>query len=83
MIEWLSVADTARMIASGELTAVKVVDHHLERIHSLDRDIKTYLTVDAEGARAQAAAIDARRAHGDASGQSPRRDRSTRRYSGG
>jgi aspartyl-tRNA(Asn)/glutamyl-tRNA(Gln) amidotransferase subunit A len=65
MIEWLSVADTARMIASGELTAVKVVDHHLERIHSLDRDIKAYLTVDAEGARAQAAAIDARRANGD------------------
>jgi aspartyl-tRNA(Asn)/glutamyl-tRNA(Gln) amidotransferase subunit A len=65
MIEWLSVTDTARMIASGELTAVKVVDHHLERIHSLDRDIKAYLTVDAEGARAQAAAIDARRANGD------------------
>ena len=65
MIEWLSVADTARMIASGELTAVKVVDHHLERIHSVDSGIKAYLTVDAEGARAQAAAIDARRAHGD------------------
>ncbi len=65
MIEWLSVADTARMIASGELTAVKVVDHHLERIHAVDSGIKAYLSVDAEGARAQAAAIDARRAHGD------------------
>jgi aspartyl-tRNA(Asn)/glutamyl-tRNA(Gln) amidotransferase subunit A len=65
MIEWLSVADTARMIASGELTAVKVVDHHLERIHAVDSNIKAYLTVDTEGARAQAAAIDARRANGD------------------
>jgi aspartyl-tRNA(Asn)/glutamyl-tRNA(Gln) amidotransferase subunit A len=65
MIEWLSVADTARMVSSGELTATRVVDHYLERIHSLDNGIKAYLSVDVEGARAQAAAIDARRANGD------------------
>ncbi len=65
MTEWLSVADTARRIAAGELEAVRVVDRYLERIRDVDRDIGSYLAVDAEGARAAAAAIDKRRAAGE------------------
>jgi len=64
MTEWLSVADTAAKIASGELTAVAVTDRVLERIASVDRELGAYLAVDAEGARAAAQAVDAQRAAG-------------------
>ena len=64
MSEWLSVADTAKQIAAGELTAARVVDHLLERIGTVDRDVGAYLTVDAEGARQAAVAIDQARAAG-------------------
>ncbi|NVB80533.1 MAG: Asp-tRNA(Asn)/Glu-tRNA(Gln) amidotransferase subunit GatA [Kofleriaceae bacterium] len=65
MTEWLSVADTARQVAAGEIEATRVVERYLERIRDVDRDIGSYLAVDAEGARAAAAAIDARRAAGE------------------
>ncbi len=64
MSEWLSVADTAKQIAAGELTAARVVDHLLERIGTVDRDVGAYLTVDTEGARQAAAAVDQARAAG-------------------
>ncbi|HUS30784.1 MAG TPA: Asp-tRNA(Asn)/Glu-tRNA(Gln) amidotransferase subunit GatA [Kofleriaceae bacterium] len=64
MTEWLSVAETATKIASGETPAVRVVEKLLERIRSVDRDVKSYLAVDADGARSTAAAIDAARAAG-------------------
>ena len=51
MSEWLSVTDTATKIAAGEVTAEKVVDHMLERIASVDREVGAYLAVDANGAR--------------------------------
>jgi aspartyl-tRNA(Asn)/glutamyl-tRNA(Gln) amidotransferase subunit A len=50
----------ARAIATGETTATKVVDDTLARIAASDLD--AYLAVDAEGARATAAAIDRKRA---------------------
>ncbi len=64
MSEWLSVADTAKQIASGELTAASVVEQQLARIGKLDGELGAYLAVDGEGARAAAAAIDAQRAAG-------------------
>ena len=64
MSEWLSVADTAKQIAAGERTAASVVEHLLARIGKLDAELGAYLAVDAEGARAAAAAIDAARAAG-------------------
>jgi aspartyl-tRNA(Asn)/glutamyl-tRNA(Gln) amidotransferase subunit A len=64
MSEWLSVADTARKIAAGELTAAGVVDAYLARIASVDRELAAYLAVDGEGARTAAQQIDAQRAAG-------------------
>ncbi|HUS32752.1 MAG TPA: Asp-tRNA(Asn)/Glu-tRNA(Gln) amidotransferase subunit GatA [Kofleriaceae bacterium] len=65
MSEWLSVAETAQKIAAGELTAVRVIDRYIERIRDVDRGLKAYLTLDAERARAEAVAIDKRRAAGE------------------
>jgi aspartyl-tRNA(Asn)/glutamyl-tRNA(Gln) amidotransferase subunit A len=62
--EWLSVSETAKKIASGELAAVAVVETFLERIGRVDRDVKSYLAVDAAGARSVAATIDSMRAAG-------------------
>ena len=62
MIEWFGVAETAKKIASGEISAVRVVDRHIERIRDIDREIKSYLVVDTEGARAAAIAVDQARA---------------------
>jgi aspartyl-tRNA(Asn)/glutamyl-tRNA(Gln) amidotransferase subunit A len=62
MSEWLTATETARQIAAGELTAAKAVDAYLARIAKHDGELGAYLAVDAEGARAQAAAIDAMRA---------------------
>ena len=64
MSEWLSVVETARKIVAGEVTAASVVDRYLERIASVDREIGAYLAVDAEGARAQASAVDKQRQTG-------------------
>ncbi len=68
MSEWLSVAATAKAIASGELTAARVVERTLERIRDVDRDVKSYLAVDADGARSHAAIVDATRAAGQSLG---------------
>jgi aspartyl-tRNA(Asn)/glutamyl-tRNA(Gln) amidotransferase subunit A len=64
MSEWLSVADTASKIATGELTAERVVERMLERIANLDRELGAYLAVDSEGARGAAKAVDQQRAAG-------------------
>jgi aspartyl-tRNA(Asn)/glutamyl-tRNA(Gln) amidotransferase subunit A len=62
MSEWLTVTETAKRIAAGELTAVAATDAYLARIARHDGELGAYLAVDAEGARAQAAAVDAARA---------------------
>jgi aspartyl-tRNA(Asn)/glutamyl-tRNA(Gln) amidotransferase subunit A len=62
--EWLSVSETAKKIAAGELTAAAVVETFLERIGRVDRGVKSYLAVDADGARSAAATIDTMRAAG-------------------
>src|SRR2546427_13027250 len=61
MTAWLSAAETARRIAAGELTSVAAVDAYIERIGKLDKELDAYLAVDAEGARAAAHVVDARR----------------------
>ncbi|AWZ07232.1 MULTISPECIES: Asp-tRNA(Asn)/Glu-tRNA(Gln) amidotransferase subunit GatA [unclassified Streptomyces] len=60
----LTAAETAGKIASGELTAVRVTEAHLARIEQTDEKVRAFLHVDREGALAQAAAVDARRAAG-------------------
>ena len=58
----MTVAETAQRIAAGEVTATAIVDGMLARIADVDRELGAYLAVDADGARAAAAAIDKRRA---------------------
>jgi aspartyl-tRNA(Asn)/glutamyl-tRNA(Gln) amidotransferase subunit A len=67
-VAFWSVADTARRIAAGEITASQVVDTMLGRIQAIDGELGAYLAVDGAGARAQAAEIDRRRAANQALG---------------
>jgi len=50
---------TAAAVASGETTAVATTQAHLDRIAAVDGDVHAFLYVDAEGALAQAARVDA------------------------
>ena len=58
-------ADLAGAIASGELSSVEVTQAHLDRIAKVDEKVHAFLHVDAEGALAAAAAVDAKRAAGE------------------
>ncbi|MEO8551621.1 MAG: Asp-tRNA(Asn)/Glu-tRNA(Gln) amidotransferase subunit GatA [Kofleriaceae bacterium] len=59
--EWMSVTETAEKVASGELTAARIVDNYLARITNVDREIGAYLAVDGDQARKAAAEIDRKR----------------------
>jgi aspartyl-tRNA(Asn)/glutamyl-tRNA(Gln) amidotransferase subunit A len=61
-------ADLAAALAEGETTSVELTQLHLDRIAAVDDRVHAFLHVDAEGALAQAAESDARRAGGDARG---------------
>lgn len=58
-------AGLQRAMAQGETTARAVADAYLDRIARLDPMLDAYEYVDADGARAKAYEIDARRAAGD------------------
>ncbi len=55
----LTAVETRSAIASGEASAVEVTQAHLDRIAAVDADVHAFLHVDAEGALAQAARVDA------------------------
>ncbi|MGA7689314.1 MAG: Asp-tRNA(Asn)/Glu-tRNA(Gln) amidotransferase subunit GatA [Jiangellales bacterium] len=63
-----SADDLARALAAGEVSAVEVTQAHLDRIAAVDEAVHAFLHVDAEGALAAAADVDARRADGQALG---------------
>ncbi len=64
----LTAAQTAERIAGGEVSAVEVARAHLDRIDAVDAKVHAFLHVDTDGALAAAAAVDARRAAGEALG---------------
>ncbi|MDF2442793.1 MAG: aspartyl-tRNA(Asn)/glutamyl-tRNA(Gln) amidotransferase subunit [Subtercola sp.] len=64
----LSAADLASKLASREVSSLEATDAHLDRIHAVDGDVHAFLHVAAEGARAAARAVDARRAAGETLG---------------
>ncbi|GAA4691669.1 Asp-tRNA(Asn)/Glu-tRNA(Gln) amidotransferase subunit GatA [Nocardioides conyzicola] len=57
-------AELADALAAGETTSVELTQAYLDRIAAVDGAVHAFLHVDAEGALAQAAASDARRASG-------------------
>ena len=60
----LHAADLAAALAAGETTSVEVTSAHLDRIDAVDGAVHAFLHVDREGALAQAASADERRAAG-------------------
>ncbi|MGH3518961.1 MAG: Asp-tRNA(Asn)/Glu-tRNA(Gln) amidotransferase subunit GatA [Haloechinothrix sp.] len=62
----LSAAQLAAKIHSGEVSSVEVTKTHLERIAKVDTEVNAFLHVDAEGALAAAAKVDADVAAGNA-----------------
>ena len=61
----LKAAEIADALADGSLTSVDVTQAHLDRIADVDDRLGAFLHVDAEGALATAADVDARRAAGE------------------
>lgn len=59
------IAQLAAQVRSGERTAAEVVDHALARIEELNPTLGAFVAVDADRARAEAAAIDAIRDRGE------------------
>jgi aspartyl-tRNA(Asn)/glutamyl-tRNA(Gln) amidotransferase subunit A len=62
----LSISQLAPLLARREVSPVEVTDQLLERIDCLDGQLHAYLTVDGEGARAQARDAEARLGRGEA-----------------
>ncbi|NUR58977.1 MAG: Asp-tRNA(Asn)/Glu-tRNA(Gln) amidotransferase subunit GatA [Catenulispora sp.] len=58
-------AALAAAIKAGDVTATEVAQAHLDRIAKVDEKVHAFLHIDAEGALAQAAAVDAKRARGE------------------
>jgi aspartyl-tRNA(Asn)/glutamyl-tRNA(Gln) amidotransferase subunit A len=61
-------AELGRAIASGEVSSVEVTRAHLDRIAAVDDRVHAFLRVDADGALAAAADVDARVAAGETLG---------------
>jgi aspartyl-tRNA(Asn)/glutamyl-tRNA(Gln) amidotransferase subunit A len=61
-------AELGQLIADGEVSAVEVTQAHLDRIVEVDGAVNAFLHVDADGALAAAAQVDARRAAGQSLG---------------
>jgi len=56
--------EMAEALSKKEITSVELTQSHLDRIADVDSSVKAFLHVDAEGALAQAAAVDADRSAG-------------------
>ncbi len=65
MIIKRNAADMAAALVSGETSSVALTQAHLDRISEVDKDVHAFLYVDTEGALAQAALADKKRAAGE------------------
>lgn len=64
----MSVRDNASVMSAAlnkkEISAVELTNQHYEQIAAVDKDVHAFLYLDKEGALAQAAAVDKKRAAG-------------------
>src|SRR5690606_18431474 len=67
-ITWMSGIELRHLIAKKAISPVEVVDHFLKRIDRLEPTLHAYITIDHEGARAQAKAAEAAVMGGDSLG---------------
>lgn len=67
LLHQLTLSEAREALMRGEITSVELTDALLARIAAVEPQVRAFLTIDAEGARAQAQAADARRAAGDTS----------------
>ncbi len=65
MLHTLSIGELGRKLAGKEISSVELTRHFLARIERLNPALNTLITLTAEGALAEAAAADARRAAGE------------------
>ncbi len=63
--EFWSIADTAKRVAAGEITALRLTEAMLSRIASIDRELGAFLEVDGDGARVTARELDRKRTAGE------------------
>jgi|UniRef100_A0A7V6A4G5 aspartyl-tRNA(Asn)/glutamyl-tRNA(Gln) amidotransferase subunit A len=63
----LSINELAPLLSRREVSPVEVTEAYLARIDAIDSELHTYITVDDEGARAQAREAEARLAAGETS----------------
>jgi len=61
----MSAAGLSAAMAAGDVSAAEVTEAHLDRIAAVDDKVKAFLHVAADGARAQAREIDAKRTAGE------------------
>ncbi|MGY8879529.1 MAG: amidase family protein, partial [Dehalococcoidia bacterium] len=61
----LSLSEQARLISEGSLTAVELVQAHLDQISKLNPQLNSLIAVDPEGALEHAREIDAAHAKGE------------------
>ncbi len=62
----LSISELAPLLARREVSPVEVTERILDRIQEMDGQLNSYLTVDVEGAKAQAKDAEARLGRGEA-----------------
>lgn len=60
-LNWRDALGQAAAIRDGEVSAVELIEAYLQRISKFDDALRAYVSVDAEGARRAAAAVDAQR----------------------
>jgi aspartyl-tRNA(Asn)/glutamyl-tRNA(Gln) amidotransferase subunit A len=66
-VDWtgLTIHETREALRRGDVTAAALVEAYLARIAALEPALRAFLTVTADAARAQAAAVDERRRAGE------------------
>ena len=61
----LSLSEQARLVREGSITAVELVQSHIDQISKLNPQLNSLIAVDSEGALQQAAKVDAAHARGE------------------